>query len=183
MTTTIQIPTDWQWRQFLHDEIFHRDIAYLPTNRALNHFSQHLTKYGNRLQSDDEVVKEKATIDSLFITMAIANRLNVRILSFGVPIHFIDDHVSLGAVGTELIATLAKCMEAFDHLEDFAYRETFMSATKELFSICLRELHRKHSTNLEQVLMDRWVEIEKKSIFYRYLKHELNTRWGVWHHG
>ncbi len=180
--TDILLPL--QAQQQAHDEWAHRDILNLDTHNRLKHMILHFLKYAGKIaiarENDDERALHTILVDAFIICLATANALNVSIgKHIDIKAQDLEDLVSkLANVSNQYdpyldalinIATLAgqmaKSIESTDHLEKGDPRSTMEVLIVQLTIAVLSSLG-KHPENLSIEIKNRWLSIEKKSIFY-----------------
>jgi hypothetical protein len=182
---------DLQKRQQEHDKGHHRDIFTLPYPDRMNHYVLHFSKYVGRMSRDyaDDDMRiqqiEKTLADSFILGLAAANTLNLDLQSeleemFGLEADSVDewgealnpaddvmDSEELQDWLFERMASpagrMANAMESLDHMEPMNTREVLEEETVEIVSDLLIAAENL-GTNLEQILDDRWTEIEDESI-------------------
>lgn len=180
-----------QKRQQEHDKEHHRDIFTLPYPDRMNHYVHHFSKYVGRLSRDyaDEDMRiehiEMTLADGFIVGLAAANTLNLDLQSeleemFGLeadgveewgealnPTEDIMDSEELQDWLFERVASpagrMANAMESLDHMEPMNTRKVLEEETVEIISNLLIAAENL-GTNLEQILDDRWTEIEEESI-------------------
>lgn len=157
-----------QWRQELHDKLFHGDIYNLSIIGRLRHLTLHLSKYqGKYLEeqmSGTEWTRRGIVVDALIVLQSMANTLSYEIT--GQSDYSKDVGFSYNAL---VIRTghLCKYLEAWDHLESIDYRDNISRAIEDLI-YCWNYLQCNDPV-VEGELIDRLVRIEKKSTFYEQL--------------
>lgn len=182
---------DLQNQQVTHDRDHHHDIYTLPHPQRMNHYVLHFSKYVGRLSethSSEETRQqqlEKTLADSFIVVLASANTLNLdlqeelestfyvtsSILSelideFGRQIDPEDKYELQQWWFSEYAGPageMSNAMESRDHMEPMNVREVFEDQTVEILSILLT-VAGNLPVDLEQLLHDRWTEIEEESI-------------------
>lgn len=182
---------DLQKRQQEHDRDHHRDIYTLPYPERMNHYVLHFSKYVGRLSRDyaeeeqlDQQL-EKTLADSFIVALAAANTLNLDLQDeleemFGFEetaldgwagqLNASDQAMNLEELQDwwfERMATptgrMANALESLDHMEPINVREILEEDTVEIISNLLI-VSDILSSDLDEVLDARWVEIEEHSI-------------------
>ncbi|HEV2681021.1 MAG TPA: hypothetical protein VGV14_11015, partial [Rhodanobacter sp.] len=187
---------DLQWRQFKHDERYHRDILSLSVADRIRHMTLHFSKYAGLLTdvcgADDPIV-ERIIVDCFIIVLASANTLNAnlqRILCI--------DGLSLNEFGRQSALAMerpaadhgvfwflnqlvrhtgrmAKACESLDHLENVAFREMLVINVTQISRIVIAEaVSRGH--DLEQLMLDRLDQVERKNLFWDKFVAEDHSR-------
>lgn len=182
---------DLQKRQIEHDKEHHQDIYTLPYPERMNHYVLHFSKYVGRLSRDyaDEERREeqleKTLADSFIVALAAANTLNLDLQAeleeiFGLEADGVaewaeeldpaDDPMDSEEVQEWLFQRMAtptgrmsNAMESLDHMEPMNVRELLEEETVEIVSNLLITAENLR-TDLEELLDDRWTEIEEESI-------------------
>jgi hypothetical protein len=185
-------------KQRVHDDEYHPDIAGLPLSDRAHHFGAHWLKYCGRLaeiQSGEyrngtiEATLGKAYVDTFLSCMAAAWPLNIDLDArmatyFGTSQPTLQDY-SLAqppnitsakelALWTLLEFSLAagkfgKALDADDHKEKYAIRETWENSLAEIIGLVLKgagALYRiDESFNVEGSVLHRLKEIEEKRVY------------------
>ncbi|MEQ1790613.1 MAG: hypothetical protein ABL857_09245 [Rickettsiales bacterium] len=173
-----------QVQQQTHDEWAHRDILNLDTHNRLKHMILHFLKYAGKIaiarENDDKHALHTTLIDAFIICLATANALNVSIgKHIDIKAQDLEDLVSkLANVSNQhdpyldallniatLAGQMAKSIESTDHLEKGDPRSTMEVLIVQLTIALLSSLG-KFPENLSFEIKNRWLSIEKKSIFY-----------------
>ena len=166
-----------QSRQREHDVRHHADIYGGDPKRRMTHYELHYAKYVGRLielmrQPDDTVLAaglDKIVTDAFIITLAASDALNIdfngmtdQALRLPQP--------SKRKAAEELMLDLgvyqggiAKALDSYDHLENFACSEQLRSCTKDIMRVVLVAANRI-GMNLEPATFTRWTEIAAKRI-------------------
>lgn len=175
------ITFDWQWRQYLHDEYFHRDIQNLKTEHAIAHYVQHFTKYIHKIQSQpNSSAVASLLIDMLIISMSAANRLNCRLSLNRAPSKTIADAVHYHVSDCQAsVARMSKVLEGFDHLEDINYRESLTDTIKDISEHTLSALLITGIESIEEALLARLVQVENRHIFVNHFHAEIAAKMQV----
>jgi hypothetical protein len=180
--TDILLPL--QAQQQAHDERAHRDILNLDTHTRLKHMILHFLKYAGKIaiarENDDERALNAILIDAFIICLATANTLNISIgKHVDTKAHDLEDLVSKLASGTNqcdpyldalinivtFAGQMAKSIESTDHLEKGDPRSAMEMLIVQLTIALLSSLGKKPE-NLTIEIKNRWLSVEKKSIFY-----------------
>ena len=184
-----------QWKQLQHDEKYHKDIWLLTVQQRITHMVLHLAKYSAKLTVaafENNTTEFKSTIvDCLIILFSSANIFNSRIYDISLSEQEKDfsDIKSLAnyLIKSEHIKTsndrlcdfsraitiqagiMCKAAESLDHLEPFPFRQTLIESLGKLFKISLAALYSMTDEELEALLSERLVAVEKKNIFFNRL--------------
>lgn len=154
-----------QRRQLMHDELFHRDIARLPTKDRLTHLVLHCSKYCGYLYSSLSK-KEDVLVDFTIVTISILNTLNSKITLETLDIPLMPEGIEKSLV----IQTgrLASACERIDHLEDWSYKERIIAESRTILGIIFGYFDH-HNLDLFAMISYRLEGVQKKSIFYKDL--------------
>lgn len=182
---------DLQRRQHEHDKGFHQDIFNTSYPDRMNHYVLHFSKYVGRLaksytdESDQRHQIEKTLADSVIVSLAAANTLNLDlrdelekefdiksngVLSISSELNQSSHSMSLDEVQDWLFTQMAvptgemsNAMESLDHMEPMNVRQVLEDKTVEIVSLLLIASD-ELETSLVDLLDDRWIEIEDESI-------------------
>lgn len=177
-----------QSAQHHHDQRYHQDIWCLPFNARIKHMVLHFSKYTGRFISADEAQDHSiliaTLIDTMIITLASANMLNLKLASLlGLEK---TDKPNLRSIGKTLAASefsatknphqlaayqlgkiagrMAKACESLDHMEAFDSRNVLEKGVLDISKLCLA-LAALLDLDLIPLIHTRWEEVEAKSIF------------------
>jgi hypothetical protein len=182
---------DLQKRQYKHDKEHHPDIYNTSYPARMNHYVLHFSKYVGRLSkthSDEKKLEkklEKTLADSIIVTLAAANTLNLDLNDemrerFEVDsngVNNIAEKLNQSSEVSEMdevrewlfnrMATpagqLSDAMESLDHMESMDTRQILENGTVEILADLLIASD-KLDANINELLDDRWTEIEEESI-------------------
>lgn len=163
-----------QIAQYRHDEVAHRDIAWLPVPQRLTHFTLHFAKYAGALvranRAHDEVEGKRVLADAFAIVLAMANTLQID-LRARTQAEPRDENLSNYDVRDlllclcEAIGPMAKACEAIDHLENFPSRSTLDHGVLRVLEV-ISALAEKEGVSLPDAVTARWALAEKKSFLF-----------------
>jgi len=171
--------TQLQESQHRHDVAAHQDILYSLVPKKLTHFTLHFAKYQGamslaiRLGNPDAL--NRALVDSLIITLAAANALNLK-LSDQVEKLLSEAKIdqSQGSKSetshellmeyVEIVGRMAKACEVLDHLENYPSRQVLERSVVEL-TLLLDRFARHEKTDIVANIAERWLRVEQKAIF------------------
>lgn len=165
--------------QLGHDELYHKDVVILPLAERVKHMALHNAKYTayfiEALDSSDDARMAHVLTDAFIITLATANTLNQ---DLGREIVGRQDSgtVSPPPTGFEFIkayakeaGALAKYCEAWDHLENYAFREVMQKSNAGLLMLIVGEAENRR-LDLTTLYRGRLKVVETRSIFNRTFK-------------
>lgn len=185
-----------QLEQLKHDEVYHKDICLLNVHHRINHMALHFAKYTGQLveisssensPSRDEFLNQTIT-DTFVISLILGNILNKKISESIKEIN-IENFDSLLELGTSLSEAklndenhliqflhslaigngkIARACEKLDHMEGFPFREEVYTGLTEIFKSTLT-IASQINLDLSKTIRERWIEIEKRSVFYETL--------------
>lgn len=179
-----------QKKQAEHDERAHKDILALDTQTRVKHMVLHFLKYIGKIvdskrKSDMEGLR-CTLIDTLIITLATANALNV---SLGEGLGEAENLEQLGeklaakvrvsdtdlfGSAIDLLASpagrMAKAVESSDHWESGNHRAELERLIVDFAMVVLALLNKTSTTAISRRVTSRWTDVESKNIFWR-----LNT--------
>lgn len=184
-----------QWKQLQHDEKYHKDIWLLTVQQRITHMVLHLAKYSAKLTvaafENDNAEFKSTTIDCLIILFSSANIFNSRIYDISLneqerdfpDIKSLANHLSkteyskisndglcdFSRAITIQTGKMCKAAESLDHLEPFPFRQTLIESIGKLFKVSLAALYSITDEELEVLLSNRLVAVEKKNIFFNRL--------------
>lgn len=164
-----------QYRQELHDRLFHTDIYTLSKPRRLVHLVLHQCKYVSRLyctlHDEPESISgpaiERACLDGFIVAMSMANVCNYKT----------HEHLSTEQMTPEvcldkairIVGELAKVVEDIDHMVMDSPLTKISMMVGELMCIYVNLLRVAKGWEL-QVFLDaalaRLIDVEKKNIFF-----------------
>lgn len=163
-----------QIAQYRHDEIAHRDIAWLPVPKRLTHYTLHFAKYAGALVranfAEDEAEAKRVLADAFAIVLAMANTLQID-LRERVRAESSDENLSNSDVQelllhlSEAVGPMAKACEAIDHLENFPSRPTLDHGVLRVLEV-ISILAAKKGVSLPDLVTARWALAEKKSFLF-----------------
>lgn len=170
-----------QYRQELHDRIFHTDIYTLTKPHRLQHLVLHQCKYvaklfelvtfGDDATHEVQLATEKVALDGFIVAMSMLNVCNKR-MSDGLMLDVWEPkecvHRSLKAMGA-----LAKTVEDIDHMAMDSplvqiHAQVIVLATAWMNIYCERG---SSLDNFFGVALARLVQVEKYNIHYE--RHEI----------
>lgn len=160
-----------QWKQFQHDETFHREISRLTVQQRLTHMALHFSKYvGYLAEVRDDEHRRKTVTDIFVIGVSTLTVLNVKAypLVAAIDRKFDTSWDGLLREVATRAGRMASACERLDHLEDFPFRMTIRDAAAELVAIALAAAQDRGWNMLEMVEV-RLHPVKKKSIFYDQL--------------
>lgn len=166
-----------QSRQREHDERHHTDIFGGDPKRRMTHYELHYAKYVGRmaelLKKDDAALiagLEKILTDTFIITLAASDALNIEFNGAAEQAASAPPQQSKKGAAEEFFYDLAiyqggiaKALDSYDHLENFACSEQLRSCTKDIMRVVLVAANRI-GMNLEPATFTRWTEIAAKRI-------------------
>lgn len=177
--------TALQEKQQAHDEQAHRDILSMPFERRMTHMALHFAKYAGRLLAMDGCDRgalQRIVVDTAIITLTSANALEIRLdremhiaarhgdlpdLSQRYGTNFNGNLSALPAwLGAALAiqnSGIAKACEAFDHGEDFPYREVLTAAVVSIAELVLTSAGIA-GLDLARAVEARWQSVEEKCL-------------------
>jgi len=157
---------DWlrlQYRQELHDKLYHQDIYVLSKKERLAHLVLHHTKYVSKLFGGGGRNDAKLLIDGVIVSLSILNVCNHRAAwSTSERSVSYDETV---AFMIQAMGRLAKYVEDMDHLAFNEGIRELGSITNQLMGAYI-DLMKDHSLLINNY-NTRMEEIEEKSIFHR----------------
>jgi hypothetical protein len=169
-----------QVAQLRHDEQYHKDVVILPLAERIKHMALHNAKYsGYFIEAHDDSDSERMArvlTDAFIITLATANTLN-QDLEFQNESYVVrssaSDKNSLDFIKSYVKAagTLAKYCEAWDHLENYSFRDAMQRSNLELVKLIVDEAALR-GLDLIALYHERLLAVEKRSIFDRTFKAE-----------
>lgn len=157
-----------QWKQFQHDEAFHREITRLTVQQRLTHMALHFAKYSGYLaEAVDEDRLRKIVTDIFVIGVSTLTALNVKAHPILASVDRVTDtsqtalfrQVAIGA------GHMASACERLDHLEDFPFRTTIRDATAELVALALAAADDR-GWDMPDMVEQRLRPVKQKSILY-----------------
>ena len=164
--------------QLEHDEKYHKDVVILPLAERVKHMALHNAKYTayfiEAVESSDARRMERVLTDAFIITLATANTLNQDLeLQFdGAPNDMGQgssrEFAFIKSYAKEAGA-LAKYCEAWDHLENYAFREAMQKANLGLLKLIVSEATAR-ALDLPSLYRLRLENVETRSIFNRAFK-------------
>lgn len=168
-----------QWRQELHDRLFHFDIYSLPKAQRFNHLLLHLGKYNGRLAVSGGAGSPdtKTAVDAMIIPLSLANLTGIRLQlerpEWFKPSEFTyTDALKRACILTGQLCTL---MEGLDHLEPVCITAGCSEVLARLIAVwwMVYVAEEKRSYNrplaMEEVILQRLVQVEEKHIHYDQL--------------
>jgi hypothetical protein len=151
-----------QMNQHEHDKIYHYDILHLSTKDRAKHLVLHFVKYLASLENaESEIVTKKNITDFMICILSMANLLNVNLSE-------IDTQLIESSM-LAMIGKMAKACEALDHIEPFPSHEVLIAELKNLYCYLLKMCH-SNNLDLHKSIVNRWNDIEQKSIFNSHLE-------------
>ncbi len=171
-----------QQQQQSHDELAHRDILELPTDRRMTHMALHFAKYSGRLIALDFLDRpavERLIVDSIIICLTAANAIGLDLANefeAGAELgRLAEDYerwspfapaalpMWLGSSMAIENAKFSKACEAFDHRETFPYGEVWQAGVLAILRLCLAAAGRL-SFDLASAIAARWEMLEHKYV-------------------
>lgn len=151
--------------QQYHDSTYHPDIYSKDVIDKLKHFCLHLTKYYTRLINNKDT--SKYWIDTTLISLSMANTLNI--LLPDVNIHDGIEHnlqysTLVNTRYGDILYTICKSLDAYDHIENYNVRLSLESAIKDMFVLIQQYVFVSSTNNFEQLLNIRYAEIREKCL-------------------
>ena len=163
-----------QISQYRHDEVAHRDIAWLPVPKRLTHFTLHFAKYAGALvtahRAHNKPDVERILADTFAILLATANTLNLDLQAKLAT----DDHSEntdnpstegLLLRFCEAVGPMAKACEAVDHMENFPSRSTLDAGVVSILQV-VAALADSADVDLVSAAEARWKVAERKSFLF-----------------
>ena len=163
-----------QHAQRRHDELAHRDVLELSTQRRVTHFTLHFAKYAGALlvarRSGDRLLTARIITDSLIIALASANSLGIELQrTLGEDAEHANswrDETEGSAIWllryVEVVGEMAKACEAFDHaLERYPSFEVLKRAVTSLTRVILL-CAASDGVDIATSVADRWGFVEAK---------------------
>lgn len=164
-----------QAAQQAHDDVYHRDIANLPTADRIKHMTLHFAKYVGYLAdalTDNDVEKiERILVDAFIITLATANSLtqDLSVDVASTEVSDSSDHSAFRILAdfAVIAGRMAKACESLDHLEAMPFRDVLQQANLAMFKRVVVEADRLN-LDLRERYFERIRQVEGKS-FHRRL--------------
>ncbi len=183
-----------QLEQLKHDEKYHKEICSLSVQNRINHMTLHFAKYAGQIAETIEengstqknrTNLEQTIIDIFVISLIMGNILNLK-LSDGLKELPNQGVLTCKELGNALKEAnhlskfdpdwflkalskgngkIAKACEKLDHLEAYSFKEIITKGLKEIFESTLI-FSSQLNLDLFQAVRDRWLEVEKRSIFF-----------------
>lgn len=165
-----------QYRQELHDRIFHTDIYTLTKPHRLQHLVLHQCKYIAKLYElvtfgDDnthevQLATEKVALDGFIVAMSMLNVCN-KLLSKDLALEVWEPKVCVSK-GLRAMGALAKIVEDIDHMVMDSpltqiHAQTIILATAWMNIYCERG---SSLDNFFQVVLARLVQVETYNMYY-----------------
>jgi hypothetical protein len=158
-----------QEAQHRHDELAHRDVLALSTQRRVTHFTLHFAKYAGALvtaaRTGSGTSTARIVTDSFIIALACANSLGID-LERSVDVDGAcreEDFLDLSLRYTERVGEMAKACEAFDHAHErypsFDVLERAVGRLTGIILLCAAN----QGVSLEHTVGERWDSIEGKA--------------------
>lgn len=184
---TLDLLEKFQFKQLMHDEIYHSDICLLRTQARIAHHTLHLGKYSGKMaqaliakEGVDTPAMVNTVLDALIIVMSSANTLNLPLWKIpGIQTDLqaaIDGKQESGDEQAHIlgfviiVGKLAKAVEALDHVESFDSRTAYEHSLKALWILLLKFWRTVTDKKLEDALTARMVGIESKHMYYNRLQ-------------
>lgn len=160
----------FQDEQFRHDAVAHGDIAGLPMQRQLVHFTLHLSKYQGRLlkalRSEDIDSIQRLITDSFIILLSTANALgkSPRIVGGGRPtsVSHLRGSEALMSAYVEVVSEMSKACEAFDDNENYPSHSVLDTCVSTLIRIVIA-LANANGVPLFETVPHRWGRVERRA--------------------
>lgn len=178
-----------QYRQDLHDRLFHNDIYVLDKHRRLQHLTLHLCKYTAQLFSLNETLAaadielplvelekkfNKNCIDGVVVSLSILNVCNTLYSEMGFKYQLDSPENSIKTL-IERMGMLAKVIEDIDHMASVNPLEK-VSNTATTMLIHFTNLYNRDGSSINDLLGAVWKrleEVEVKHIFYAQYRVEM----------
>lgn len=181
-----------QYRQELHDQVFHSDIYTLSKPRRLNHLVLHHCKYVSQLfvsfmlprqapideHSDDNL--RRLCVDGLIICLSMANVCNKRLHEFTQGA-YVSKETSCEVLLREM-GKMAKTIEDIDHMGQTNPLGEIMTSAglmadcyMNLYTRCIGEFNVFNLNAMFDHVEDRLLKGEQKNIHFK--RHIADINW------
>lgn len=166
--------TELQVKQIKHDLYAHRDLFHALLPKKMTHYTLHFAKYQGQLMeamdTDSKEAFEKALVDSLIITIASANAMNldldkalknINVEPLSSPFDALKKYIST-------VSKMAKACEVLDHLESYASKDILEKAVYDLFST-IDFLSSSMTSDIVYEVEKRWETIESNNFAFNHI--------------
>ena len=154
-----------------HDSTYQYDRYNRDVIDKLKHFNLHITKYFTKLvpytenQSLTNTIIETIWIDTMLISLSMANTLNVLVPDVNLIDGIYTDKSYKDLVNksfSSTLYTLCKSLDAYDHIENYDIRLKLTESIKDLFILIQMYIHLSGSKFFEARMNARYQFIRDK---------------------